>query len=96
MKYPNDYIADQGLKITKFEKDHQNPLTYEFIRSYPLSITSMPVSYDGSSLLKCSVSMTYVRYLIKNLPTTYVLPPPPSPQEQALRNAELDRLFPNF
>ena len=96
MKYPNDYIADQGLKITKFEKDHQNPLTYEFIRSYPLSITSMPVSYDGSSLLKCSVSMTYVRYIIKNLPTTYLLPPSPSPQEQALRNAELDRLFPNF
>ena len=42
MKYPNDYIAGQGLKITKFEKDHLNPLTYEFIRSYPLSITSMP------------------------------------------------------
>ena len=67
MKYPNDYIAGQGLKITKFEKDHLNPLTYEFIRSYPLSITSMPVSYDGSSLLKCSVSMTYVRYIIQNL-----------------------------
>ena len=96
MKYPNDYIADQGLTITKFEKDHQNPLTYEFIRSYPLSITSMPVSYDGSSLLKCSVSMTYVRYVVKNLPITYVLPPPPSPQEQALENAELRRLFPNF
>ena len=96
MKYPNDYIADQGLTITKFEKDHQNPLTYEFIRSYPLSITSMPVSYDGSSLLKCSVSMTYVRYLIKNLPTTYVLPPPPSPQEQALENARLEELFGDF
>ena len=56
----------------------------------------MPVSYDGSSLLKCSVSMTYVRYVVKNLPITYVLPPPPSPQEQALENAELRRLFPNF
>ena len=96
MKYPNDYIADQGLKITKFEKDHQNPLTYEFIRSYPLSITSMPVSYDGSSLLKCSVSMTYVRYLIKNLPITYVLPPPPSPQEQALENARFQEDFGDF
>ena len=96
MKYPNDYIADQGLTITKFEKDHQNPLTYEFIRSYPLSITSMPVSYDGSSLLKCSVSMTYVRYLIKNLPITYVLPPPPSPQEQALENARFQEDFGDF
>ena len=28
MKYPNDYIAGQGLKITKFEKDHLNPVSY--------------------------------------------------------------------
>ena len=82
MKYPNDYIAGQGLKITKFERDHQNPLTYEFIRSYPLSITSMPVSYDGSSLLKCSVSMTYVRYIIQNLDKVYALPPSPTQQAQ--------------
>jgi len=82
MKYPNDYIAGPGLKITKFEKDHLNPLTYEFIRSYPLSITSMPVSYDGSSLLKCSVSMTYVRYIIKNLDKVYALPPSPTQQAQ--------------
>ena len=39
-------------------------LEYEFIRSYPRSITSMPVTYDTSSLLKCSVQMTYVRYVI--------------------------------
>ena len=96
MKYPNDYIADQGLTITKFEKDPsssqtQDPddreyssaeLKYEFIRSYPLSITSMPVSYDGSSLLKCSVSMTYVRYIIKNLDKVYALPPSPIQQAQ--------------
>ena len=68
MKYPNDYIADQGLKITKFEKDYtDNVLEYEFVRSFPLSISSMPVSYDGSSLLKCSVSMSYIRYVVKNL-----------------------------
>ena len=68
MRYPNDYIADQGLKITKFEKDYtDNVLEYEFIRSFPLSISSMPVSYDGSSLLKCSVSMSYIRYVVKNL-----------------------------
>ena len=68
MRYPNDYIADQGLKITKFEKDYtDNVLEYEFVRSFPLSISSMPVSYDGSSLLKCSVSMSYIRYVVKNL-----------------------------
>ena len=83
MKYPDSYIAS-GLTITKFEKDHKNPLTYEFVRSYPLSISSMPVSYEGSSLLKCSVSMTYVRYVIKNLHRVYVLPP--SLPEQAQFN----------
>ena len=68
IKYPDSYIADQGLKITKFEKDYtDNVLEYEFVRSFPLSISSMPVSYDGSSLLKCSVSMSYIRYVVKNL-----------------------------
>ena len=68
MRYPNSYIADQGLKIIKFEKDYtDNVLEYEFIRSFPLSISSMPVSYDGSSLLKCSVSMSYIRYVVRNL-----------------------------
>ena len=27
----------------------------------------MPVSYEGSSLLKCTVSMSYVRYVVRNL-----------------------------
>ena len=96
MKYPNDYIAGQGMTITKFEKDpspsqtqdgdreySSAKLEYEFIRSYPLSITSMPVSYDGSSLLKCSVSMTYVRYIIHNLDKINVLPQSPTQQAQS-------------
>jgi hypothetical protein len=30
----------------------------------------MPVSYDTSSLLKCTVSLSYVRYILKNLHKT--------------------------
>ena len=67
IKYPDSYIADQGLKITKFEKDHQNLMQYEFTRVFPLAINSMPVSYEASSLLKCTVSLSYVRYIVKNL-----------------------------
>ena len=71
IKYPDDYVAT-GLKVIKFEKTGNRgnmtygggQLEYEFVRSYPRSITSMPVSYDGSSLLKCSVQMTYVRYVV--------------------------------
>ena len=70
IKYPDSYIASSGLKVTKFEKDHQNLLQYEFIRVFPLAINSMPVSYDASSLLKCTVSLSYVRYILKNLHRT--------------------------
>ena len=61
--YPDEYVADQGLKIFKFERDYQQYMTYEFIRSFPLSISSMPVSYSGNDLLKCTVSMSYIRYI---------------------------------
>ena len=69
VKYPNNYIAD-GLKITKFERTSKNKksanhegatLIYNFVNAYPISITSMPVSYDTSSLLKCTVSFSYIR-----------------------------------
>ena len=64
MQYPDEYIADQGLKVRKFEKDHRGVLEYEFIRSFPISISSMPVSYESSALLKCTVSFSYIRYVV--------------------------------
>jgi len=67
VKYPDDYIAKQGLKVTKFERTHTNKLVYNFVNSYPIAITSMPVSYDASSLLKCTVSFSYIRYYIESL-----------------------------
>ena len=80
-RYPEYYIAAQGLKITKFErtskskksKNHEgNVLIYNFVNSYPISIISMPVSYDASSLLKCTVSFSYIRYYVgaKDFPST--------------------------
>ena len=75
MNFPKEYRCESGLKIIKFERDYQtklpdhghSSLEYEFIGAYPISVSSMPVSYDSSSLLKCSVSMTYLRYVIKEL-----------------------------
>ena len=80
VKYPNNYIVD-GLKITKFERTSKNKksanhegatLIYNFVNAYPISITSMPVSYDTSSLLKCTVSFSYIRYYVesKDVPGT--------------------------
>lgn len=42
-------------------------LTYEFIGAFPLSINSMPVSYDSSQLLKCTVSFAYDRYIMNDV-----------------------------
>lgn len=54
------------IYINKFEKNYTGSgLTYKFLEAYPISINSMPVSYEGSQLLKCTVSFTYTRYTIE-------------------------------
>ena len=70
MNYPKEYRC-AGLKIIKFERNHRNSLEYEFVGAYPISVSAMPVGYDSSTLLKCTVSMTYLRYVITdaNAPT---------------------------
>jgi hypothetical protein len=66
VNYPNLYTTD-SLYITKFERGRNtsgSALTYQFINAFPISISSMPVSYDSSQLLKCTVSFTYSRYIV--------------------------------
>ena len=72
MKFPAKYKG--GLEITKFEKNlfsqdpvkgRTKPLTYTFIDAFPKSISSIPVTYDASDLLKCTVSFSYTRYSAK-------------------------------
>ena len=70
MEYPDDYTADQGLIVRKFERDYDQggaQLQYEFVRTFPKNISSMPVNYDSSDLMKVSVSMSYIRYVINEL-----------------------------
>ena len=72
VKFPNDYQKG-SLEVTKFEKNldsrrQTRTLTYKFVNCFPLSINSMPISYDGSQLLKCTVSMAYSRYFIEDRP----------------------------
>ena len=85
--YPSEgggYMAHQGFEIIKLERDYENSLTYRFVNSYPLAINSMPISYDGSQLLKCSVSMSYLRYVVvqpKDEATAPGAPPPALPSD---------------
>ena len=61
--YPKEYR--RPLYVTKFERSYgrdESNIKYTFVDAYPISISSMPVSYDSSSLLKCTVGFTYLRY----------------------------------
>lgn len=56
------------IYINKFEKELRGKyLNYQFLDAYPISITSMPVSYESISILKCTVSFTYTRYAVRRL-----------------------------
>jgi len=73
VKFPDQYQKDSSLEITKFEKNLDSrrkvkPITYKFVNCFPLAINSMPVSYDASNLLKCTVGMAYSRYFIEKAP----------------------------
>ena len=89
-RYPDDYMNKQGLKVIKFERDLKSKLEYTFVNSYPRSITSMPITYDGSSLLKCSVQMTYMRYVMKSLSGPGIQTPNPFQQSQFNSNGMSD------
>lgn len=71
--YSDDYVCPSGLKIVKFERTGKNgdytgsALEYTFVNAYPFTISSMPISYDSSSLLKCTVSFSYLRYVLKDV-----------------------------
>ena len=73
VKFPSEYQNGSSLEITKFEKNLDSrrkvkPLTYKFVNCFPLAINTMPVSYDASNLLKCTVGMAYTRYFIEDRP----------------------------
>jgi hypothetical protein len=82
IRFPEQYQSD--IYINKFEKDFQGSyLQYKFKQAYPISINSIPVSYESSQLLKCTVSFTYTRYLVQRVPISFTspspIPQPPSP-----------------
>lgn len=82
MIYPSEYTST--LYLTKFEKDHHTPnstarkdsMTYTFIEAFPTNIVSMPVSYEASNILKCTVSFSYIRYIRERIVSSI----PPSVQ----------------
>lgn len=61
MEYPDDYKTYQ-TKILKFNRDYNDQIEYNFYGLYPESLSSVPVKYDRSEILKVSCTFHYDRY----------------------------------
>jgi hypothetical protein len=84
--YPNAYKCN--IYVAKFNKDAtlSNRIAYRFINAFPIDITSMPVSYDSSDILRCTVSFSYDRYLFDSrgelIAPEVILNPSDSPKKE--------------
>ena len=63
MNYPDNYKV-QTMFISKFERDFNSQIDYQFVNAFPKLITAIPVSYGAADLLKVTVSFTYDRYIV--------------------------------
>ena len=65
MKYPRE--SDSGYKcdkitIVKFENDSGKEMKYTFYGMFPINLSSVPVQYGGSDVLRMNVTFSYERY----------------------------------
>jgi hypothetical protein len=65
MNYPDDFMAPYII-VDKFEKDFESCLRYRFLNAYPLAVNSIPITYESTQVLKCTVSFSYIRYTIES------------------------------
>ena len=69
LNYPKDYKCT--MSVVKFNKDYFMRccayVYYCFIRSWPLSLSSVPINYDSGSILKLNVTFRYERYVMENV-----------------------------
>lgn len=84
--FPDNYKT--SLYLTKFERDIKNYMSYTFVNAFPIQIDSMPVSYDSSQLLKCTVSFGFDRYVLSNpkSSSTSIKDPAPSSSSSTSNN----------
>ena len=63
MQYPKYYKSNR-TRIIKFDRDYKKEIEYTFIGLYPYSISSIPVAYASSDILKMSATFKMDRYVI--------------------------------
>ena len=63
MEYPDTYKCNE-TKIIKFDRDYNEELEYKFIGLFPIDLTSTPVKYEQSQVLKATATFSFDRYLM--------------------------------
>ena len=63
MEYPDTYKCDE-TKIIKFDRDYNEELEYKFVGLFPLDLTSTPVKYEQSQVLRATATFSFDRYLM--------------------------------
>lgn len=62
MQYPQYYKAN-SVQIIKFDRDYNREIEYNFRGFFPENMSSIPVTYSNSEVLKVSISFLYDRYI---------------------------------
>ena len=62
MEYPSDYKATQS-KIIKFDRDYKEEIEYTFYGMFPIDLSSTPVKYENSDVLKATATFSFDRYI---------------------------------
>ena len=72
-RYPDDY--KRIISLTKFERNFDSSdsnnvkfpphLTYRMLEAFPTNITAMPLTYEGSQIVKTTVTFQYIRYVME-------------------------------
>ena len=104
-KFERDFeFVGDGAKVGAIgAKENRNKRTYTLHNAFPIAENSMPLSYDSSQLLKCSVSFSYTHYSVDDevVPTTQKqsqprqTTPPSVPDLARLQQQREAELIPN-
>lgn len=64
MEYPDSYKCDR-TQIVKFDRDYNedNEIEYNFFGLFPIDLSSTPVKYEGSDVLKATATFSFDRYV---------------------------------
>lgn len=62
MQYPT-YYKSESTRVIKFDRDYKAEIEYNFVGFFPLSISSIPVAYNSSSIMGINVTFQFDRYI---------------------------------